>query len=78
MPCGHLRYVTASRLASSSRGLATAACHDDLFDVAIVGAGLTGAALAAGLGTLYWLCTEALLLCGFLRLIAPQLQAPTS
>ena len=48
MQCGALRALTAQRLPGQCRTFAAAA--DDLYDVAIVGAGLTGAALAAGLG----------------------------
>lgn len=50
MHCGARRCLLVRPLLPQSRCLSAAAVPNDHFDVAIVGAGLTGAALAAGLG----------------------------
>lgn len=52
MHCGAGRSLLLRLSLPQSRALSNTASHDDLYDVAIVGAGLTGAALAAGLGKL--------------------------
>ena len=49
---GALGALTVQTLSKRCRSFGSAAKSSDLYDVAIVGAGLTGAALAAGLGAL--------------------------